>query len=86
MKTLSVLGTFAMFSVGGSILVHGAPFIEHIVEGIAEPLAARGKLLSTIATMLLDAITGIVAGGLVVAIVTLGKRVFGAKTKATPAH
>ncbi len=86
MKTLSVLGTFAMFSVGGSIIVHGAPIIEHLVESIAEPIAARGKILSTIAIMLLDAITGIVAGGLAVVIVMLGKRLFGAKAKATPAH
>lgn len=75
MKTLSVLGTAAMFTVGGSILVHGIPAIEHVIESVATPLAARGAIFGTIATTLMDAIVGVVSGGLVVAVVMLGKKI-----------
>lgn len=75
MKTLSVLGTAAMFTVGGSILVHGIPPIEHVIESIAAPLASRGAVFGTIVTTLMDAIVGIVSGGLVVAVVMLGKKI-----------
>ena len=34
MKTLSVVGTAAMFLVGGGILVHGVPALHHAVEGV----------------------------------------------------
>lgn len=32
MKALSILGTIAMFLVGGGILVHGFSFLHHVVE------------------------------------------------------
>lgn len=34
MKVLSVAGTAAMFLVGGGILVHGLPFLHHLLEGL----------------------------------------------------
>ena len=88
MKALSVLGTAAMFTVGGSILVHGLPPIEHVIEGIAAPLAARSPVLGTIVTTLLDAFTGIVLGGLTVGVVLLVKRMFGRDkpVAAAPTH
>ena len=64
MKGLSIAGTAAMFLVGGGILVHGIPPLHHFAE-------AQGGLVST----LISAGTGLVAGGLAVAIVTLGKRI-----------
>lgn len=75
MKTLSVVGTAALFMVGGGILVHGTPAIEHLMQGLVE--RAGAGVMGTIVKVLLDALVGIVAGGLVVAVVTLGKRVFG---------
>ncbi len=63
MKGLSVVGTAAMFLVGGGILVHGIPPLHHF----AEP---KGAVLGT----LIEAATGIVAGGLLVGVVTLIKR------------
>ncbi len=38
MKTLSVLGTAAMFLVGGGILVHGIPLLHHFIEELVLPL------------------------------------------------
>ena len=78
----SVLGTAAMFTVGGSIIVHGVPALEHLIEGIASPLAQRNAILGTLVTTLLDAIAGIVAGALAVGVVMLGKRLLGRKRSA----
>lgn len=70
MKALSVLGTAAMFLVGGGILVHGIPWLHHLVEHLHGPLATVGPLL-------LNLITGIAAGTVVVIIATLGKKLIG---------
>jgi predicted DNA repair protein MutK len=70
MKFLSVAGTAAMFMVGGSILVHGVPPVHHAVQA-----AATATGLGALAQMLLEALVGIVAGGLIVAIVAGGARV-----------
>ena len=74
MKFLSVAGTAAMFMVGGSILVQGVPPVHHWVEAAA---AASG--LGALAQMLLEALVGILAGGLIVAVVAAGSRVLRSK-------
>ncbi|MBL8330833.1 MAG: DUF808 domain-containing protein [Rubrivivax sp.] len=76
MKALSVLGTAAMFLVGGGILVHGLPFLHHLIEAQTAPL---GGLLHLSAATLADAVVGIVAGALVLGGVTLARRVFKAQ-------
>ena len=79
MKGLSIVGTAAMFMVGGSILVHGIPPLNHAIEGIArraETIPALGGALRGITPTLLDAAAGIVAGAVVLMVVTLGTRVF----------
>ncbi|MBC8087734.1 MAG: DUF808 domain-containing protein [Phycisphaerae bacterium] len=90
MKSLSFLGTAAMFSVGGSILVHGFPPVAHFMEELVAPVVARSAFAGGLLTALLEAVAGIVAGGVAVAIMLLGKRVFtaakgGGKDNA-PAH
>ena len=79
MKTLSVVGTAAMFLVGGGILVHGVPAVHHAVEGAAAvalqwPL---GGLWQVLAVNALNAVIGIVAGALVLAGVLLVQRLRG---------
>lgn len=69
MKTLSVLGTAAMFLVGGGILTHGLPALHHGIEHVIEALGASG-FAATLVSLLGDALTGIVAGAIVVAVVT----------------
>lgn len=77
MKGLSVAGTAAMFLVGGGILTHGvhwlSTFIEHAAEG-ASDLPAVGVILGGLLPMLLNAFVGIVAGALVLVLVTLIKK------------
>lgn len=60
MKALSVVGTAAMFLVGGGILSHGVPPLHHINESLAFPLSTA-----------FDALVGVVAGALVVGAVQL---------------
>ncbi|TDM04992.1 MAG: DUF808 domain-containing protein [Ideonella sp. MAG2] len=66
MKALAVAGTAAMFLVGGGILIHGIPALHHLIEplGGVVGLAAEG-------------LVGVVAGGLVLAAVTLVQKVRG---------
>ena len=71
MKTLSVVGTAAMFMVGGGILLHGWPAAAHALEGWS---AALGGLLGGLASTLAGAAVGVLAGALVLAAVTLVQR------------
>ena len=62
MRTLSVVGTVAMFLVGGGILLHAWPTAAHGVEAAAGALAPWGGLLPT----LVGGVIGLVAGVLLV--------------------
>jgi len=80
MKTLSVLGTAAMFLVGGGILVHGLPGAHHLVEATRHGVAGLpgvGSTLAAITPLIFDALTGMAAGALVLGIVSMGKRLRG---------
>ena len=77
MKTLAVVGTAAMFMVGGGILTHGLSFLHHAIEettAIAGNLPLVGRTLALLTPTALDALTGIVAGALVLLLVTVGQR------------
>jgi predicted DNA repair protein MutK len=79
MKSLSIVGTAAMFMVGGGILVHGVPALGetlHHVEESAHALPGVGGVLGWLSNPLAGAVAGIVAGGIVFMVVGLGKRLF----------
>ncbi len=67
MKALSVLGTAAMFLVGGGILAHGIPGAEGFIHALTNPAGVAGGMLLA---LLADAVLGIAAGGAVLAAVT----------------
>ena len=73
MKALSVLGTAAMFLVGGGILVHGVPAFGHALEAWAND---AGGLVGGIGSNLANAVVGLAAGALVLAVVELAKKLF----------
>ncbi len=85
MKTLSIVGTAAMFMVGGSIIVHGIAPLEHVIGDVSAAAGAQMPLLGSLVKLLLETLTGVIAGGIVVGIVTLGKRMFG-KSENVAAH
>jgi len=69
MKSLTYIGTVAMFLVGGGIMVHGLPALtsldHHLVEAIAQ-LSAIGEYVSWLLPSLFAGIVGIVLGGFLV--------------------
>jgi predicted DNA repair protein MutK len=75
MRSLSVLGTAAMFLVGGSIVVHGVPAIEHLVEPAVHALGFGIGALEGAAKMLLDALVGALAGAIVVGVVQAARAI-----------
>ncbi|MGA4319797.1 DUF808 domain-containing protein [Ectopseudomonas hydrolytica] len=82
MKSLSVIGTAAMFMVGGGILSHGLPPVESAVHHAAEWVARdAGQLLSALVPTLLNALLGVVAGVLSVPLVSLAARLWQALRK-----
>jgi uncharacterized protein len=85
MKSLAIIGTAAMFMVGGGILTHGIPAAHDVIHNVAHATAnvpAIGGMLEAIVPTLLDAVAGIVAGGLVLVVVSLAQRMIGAFKKA----
>jgi predicted DNA repair protein MutK len=65
MKTLTVVGTLAMFLVGGGILTHGVAPLHHAIEHLAERAATLANVGGTVAILLpplLDMVVGSVAG------------------------
>lgn len=83
MKALSFLGTVALFLVGGGIIVHGIPFLHHIVEWAEHAMQAlpgAGPTLAKAAPPLINLLTGFVVGSIIVAGVTLYRKAFGKKS------
>jgi predicted DNA repair protein MutK len=78
MKTLAVVGTVAMFMVGGGILVHGLPGAHHLVElatRAAASVAIIGAALAVVAPLLIDALAGLLAGALALLVVGAVQRI-----------
>jgi predicted DNA repair protein MutK len=82
MKALSVVGTAAMFMVGGGILTHGIPAAQELIHHLAQRAGAVpgiGTALEAGAPTLLNALAGIVAGAVVLA----GVRIMGSVLRRT---
>lgn len=78
MKTLSVVGTAAMFIVGGEILAHGIPPVEQAIHDLSH---AVGGFFGGLVEIILAAAFGIV-GGIVAMPVFLGVFKLAEKIKA----
>lgn len=77
MKTLSIVGTAAMFLVGGGILTHGIPWLHHSIGHAATALRNAGGLggvFAPITPTLLDGLCGVIAGIVVLLVVNGVKR------------
>lgn len=76
MKTLSIVGTIAMFMVGGGILTHGLPSVHHLFEDWASHITVMPSfdhIVQGVVPSLLNVAFGFVAGGVVLLLVsTLG--------------
>lgn len=67
MKILSIAGTLAMFLVGGGIIAHGVGAIHHGIEHLGN----LSGIFSGATTNVLNALVGLVAGLIVVAVMTV---------------
>jgi predicted DNA repair protein MutK len=79
MKTLAVIGTAAMFMVGGGILIHGIPVAHHFIVQLAQSVNVApsvGGMLEVLTSSLLNALAGIVSGALMLIGVTISGRVY----------
>jgi len=76
MKLLSVVGTAAMFLVGGGIISHGIPALHHAIESAS---ARLGDTFDGVAGTLADGVVDIAAGAAVLAVVMVGQRIFAIK-------
>lgn len=73
MKTLSVVGTAAMFMVGGAILMHGIPGGEDALHHLAQSMSANGLVAATL-VYLASGMAGLLAGALLVTGWMLGRK------------
>lgn len=77
MKALSVIGTVAMFMVGGGIIGHAVQPLHHLAEGAARAVAGvplLGGFLKTLAPAVVDTAAGVAVGALVLLGVSLLRR------------
>jgi predicted DNA repair protein MutK len=74
MKSLSVIGTAAMFMVGGGIITHGIPVAHHFIEQLAQ--SVNGDLMETLASSLLNALAGLFSGAFALAGVKVAERAY----------
>ena len=73
MKSLTIIGTAAMFMVGGGILTHGLHWVGeqiHHAEQFVETFALVGPMLGLLTPSVLNALFGIAAGALAVLVMT----------------
>lgn len=79
MKFLSVAGTAAMFLVGGGILAHGMPSLQHGIEDLAHRLAqveSIGSMLAWFSEVALHGLLGILTGSAVLLVVRILKTAY----------
>ena len=77
MKTLSIVGTAAMFLVGGGIIVHSVPALAHllhVVEAIAGGAGFAPSLLSVLGAVTFNGLVGVAVGGILVGVYSFAKR------------
>jgi hypothetical protein len=77
MKALSILGTAAMFLVGGGILAHGIPGAQEWIHGLARAagsVAVVGGVLDSLVPVAINAAVGVAAGALALGALSLFAR------------
>ncbi|XOV78768.1 MAG: DUF808 domain-containing protein [Aestuariibacter sp.] len=76
MKSLSVIGTVAMFLVGGGILMHDIGFLHHMQEWLMA-MIADSTTVDLLVPMLLSLVVGFIAGGLMMPVAAVGGKLVG---------
>jgi len=77
MKTISVVGTTALFLVGGSMVLHGIPYNHHIfhyVDELVLKIPMIGNAFSAVMPLLINGLAGILIGAIVLAAISILNR------------
>lgn len=83
MKGLSIVGTIAMFLVGGGILTHGVHVLSELITDAVQETAlipSIGAVISALVPTLLNGLIGLVAGLVLVGLIDLFNRLRPAKS------
>ena len=67
MKVLTVVGTVAMFLVGGGIIEHSLPMVHHWTLALNSPFAAL-TFVNSITPLIISGLLGLIAGSILVGI------------------
>lgn len=73
MKTLTIVGTIAMFLVGGGIITHAIPQLHHFTENSVDQIQhipTVGNIIGSLTPTLINLAIGFVAGLLVFVVIT----------------
>ncbi|QIZ61197.1 DUF808 domain-containing protein [Acinetobacter indicus] len=79
MKILSIVGTLAMFLVGGGIINHAIPLVHHFTEDSVEyvqEIPNIGSIFGALTPTLINFAVGFIAGLIMVALIGLVKKVW----------
>jgi len=85
MKTLSVVGTLAMFLVGGGILMHGVPQLEHLAHSASgwaihswgTTLPWLADISSALLPLAFNLLVGVLAGTVLVGVMSVWEKLRG---------
>lgn len=80
MKTLTIVGTVAMFLVGGGIISHAVSTLHHLTEEAVdhiEHIPTVGNIIGALTPTLINLVIGIVAGLAVVLVIGLIQKLRG---------
>ena len=79
MKTLTIVGTIAMFLVGGGIINHAVPWMHHFSEDTVDyvqEFPSIGNIVGALALTSLNLLIGFIAGLLVLLAVNMVKKIW----------
>ncbi|WP_373975821.1 DUF808 domain-containing protein [Chitinibacter sp. SCUT-21] len=76
MKLLTIVGTAAMFLVGGGILTHGVPALHHGIEHLA---TESGNVLGMVVPSIANLVVGLIAGAVALIVVEFAGKLFSKK-------
>ena len=77
MRALTIIGTIAMFMVGGGILSHGIAPLHHLSESAAQAasgIPGAGGVLGAVTPTLVNTVAGVIAGIIVLVVMRLVMR------------
>ncbi|QCT21960.1 DUF808 family protein [Jejubacter calystegiae] len=74
MKVLTIVGTLAMFLVGGGIVVHGIPVLHHLIEQWS---AMGGAVVAAVLPQLMNLVIGFILGAVLLLLISLFNRMRG---------